>query len=110
MTTARFILALAVLLFGACIVLMNWWCVIVSARNKRRGIGRHHSMVSLVSIIFAALAYILYPQMDIVWIISVPLLDIANWHLLWLPVALVRKPKTDGGAEPPAQSDRRTRF
>jgi len=91
MTTARFILAIAILLFAACIVVMNWGCVIVSMRNKRRGIDRHHSTVSIVSIVLAAVAYLVYPQPEKVWMISVPMLDIANWNLLRLPVVLIRE-------------------
>jgi hypothetical protein len=35
MTAARFILSIAILLFAAYVVVMNWGCVIVSMRNKR---------------------------------------------------------------------------
>jgi hypothetical protein len=91
MTIARFIFAFAILLIAAYIVVMNWGCVIISIRNKRRRIDRHHSTVPIVSFILAALAYGLYPRADGRWMIAVPLLDIANWSLLWLPVALFRE-------------------
>ena len=100
MTIARFILALAILLFAAYIVVMNWGCVIVSMRNKRRGIDRHHSTVPIVSFIFTALAFLIYPRPDKMWMISVPLLDIANWSLLWFPVVLIRESRTKRITEP----------
>ena len=106
MMTARFVLAVVVLLFGACIVETNWSSVIVSARNRRRGIDRHHSTIPLVSILLAALAYLIYPGFERVWIIAVPLLDIANWQLLWLPVVFFRK-SNNRGPDPSAPSDRR---
>jgi hypothetical protein len=103
MTIARFILAFAILLFAAYIVFMNWGCVAVSMRNKRRGIDRHHSTVPVVSFILAALAHLIYPRADEGWMITVPLLDIGNWSLLWLPVRLIRewkKKSTGRGAAP----------
>src|SRR5438445_12451429 len=96
MTTARFILAFGILLIAAYIVVMNWGCVIVSMRNKRRGIDRHHSTVPVVSFILTALAYSLYPRADARWMITIPMLDIANWSLLWFPVALFREWKNKG--------------
>ncbi len=99
MTAARFILSIAILLFGAYIVVMNWGCVIAGMRNKRRGIVRHHSTVPVVSFVLAALAFLIYPRSDKLWMISVPLLDIANWSLLWLPVVLIREAKTKSMTE-----------
>lgn len=91
MTIARFIIASVFLIFAAYIVVMNWGCVIASARNKQRGIDRHHSTVPLVSVFLTILAYLIYPKPDKMWLISLPLLDIANWSLLWLPVVLIRE-------------------
>ena len=104
MTTVRFILAIAILLIAAYIVVMNWGCVIVSTRNKRRGIDRHHSTVPIISFVLAALAFAIYPRTDRMWMITIPLLDIANWSLLLLPVVLIReagmKRITEPGAAP----------
>src|ERR1043166_285418 len=103
MTPIRFILALAILVFAAYIVVMNWGCVIVSMRNKRRGIDRHHSTVPIISIILAALAHLIYPKPDRNWMIVIPLLDIANWSLLALPFVLFRewrKKNTERSAAP----------
>jgi hypothetical protein len=94
MTTARLIIAIVILVFALCIVAMNWGCVIVNMRNKRRGIDRHHSAVLVVSLVLVALAYLLYPRPDKNWMIAIPLLDIANWRLLWLPIALIRQART----------------
>ena len=91
MTAARSILAIAILLFAGYIVVMNWGCVIISMRNKKRGIDRHHSTVPIVSFVLTALANLIYPWPDKMWMISVPLIDIANWSLLWLRVVLIRE-------------------
>jgi len=112
MTTARFIVAIAILLLAAYIVVMNWGCMIVSMRNKRRGIGRHHSTAPVVSFILTALASLIYPRPDKMWMISIPLLDIANWNLLRLPMVLIRearakkttKPSAGGNTAPPRAS------
>jgi hypothetical protein len=104
MTIARYILAIAVLLFAAYVVVINWGCVIVSMRNKRRGIDRHHSTVPIFSFGVTVVAMIIYPRHDrAVWMFSVPLVDIANWSLLWLPFGLIRecmKKGTEPGASP----------
>lgn len=91
MATTRLIFAILILLCAAYIVVMNWVCVIISTRNKKRGIDRHHSTVPLISFILAALAILIYPLPNKIWMIAVPLLDIANWSLLWLPVLLIRE-------------------
>jgi hypothetical protein len=103
MDTTRLILAIMILLLAAYIVAMNWGCVIVSIRNKRRGIDRHHSTVPVVSFILVALAHLIYPRPDKNWMIFIPLLDIANWSLLTLPFVLFqewRKKNTEPGAPP----------
>jgi hypothetical protein len=102
MTTVRFILTIAILLISAYIVVMNWGCVIVSTRNKRRGIDRHHSTVPIISFVLAALAFVIYPRADKLWMITIPLLDIANWSLLLLPVVLIREARTKRITEPGA--------
>jgi hypothetical protein len=94
MTTARLIIAIAILVFALCIVAMNWSSVIRNMRNKRHGIHRHHSTIPIVSFILAALSYIVYPRQDKGLTLIVPLLDIANWRLLWLPVELIRHART----------------
>jgi hypothetical protein len=103
MTIPRLILSLALMLFAAFVVVMNWGCVIVSMRNKRRGIDRHHSTVPIISFVLVALASLIYPPPLEIWMIAVPLLDIANWQLPWLPVVLIRewgKKRTAGLGDP----------
>ena len=106
MTTIRFILAIVLLLFAAYVVVINWGCLLFSIRNKVRGIDRHHSTVPIVSFVLVALARLLYPPQDKSWMIIIPLVDIANWSLLWLPIELIqewRKKKiTEPGAAPNA--------
>jgi len=91
MTTARLIIAIVILIFALCIVAMNWSSVIGNMRNKRKGVAYHYSTVPIVSFILAALSYIVYPRPDKGAALIIPLLDIANWRLLWLPVALLRQ-------------------
>ncbi len=91
----RPVFAIIVLLFAAYIAVMNWGCVIVSLRNKKRGIDRHHSTAPLLSLFIAIVAAMIshWP-----WVFVVPLLDIANWILVWAPFGLMwemcRRPKT----------------
>ncbi len=103
MSTIRLILAAAILLFAAYIVVMNWGCVVVSIRNKRRGIDRHHSTVPLLSLFITALAVVVYPWP---WMIAVPLLDIANWSLVWAPFGLIWELCRKRNVEPPAPPNR----
>ena len=91
MMTARTFLAIVVLLLAGYVVVMNWGCVFVSTRNKKLGIDRHHSMVPIISFVLTALAYLIFPRPDKIWMISVPLLDIANWSILLLPFVLIRE-------------------
>lgn len=102
MTTTRLIIAGVILLLAAYIVAMNWGCVIGSLRNRKRGIDRYHSTVPLASAIFAWIGHMIWPWPDKAWIIAIPLLDIANWNLLWLPVAFIRERLAKSIAEPSA--------
>jgi hypothetical protein len=86
MTVFLYILAIALMLLALYMVALNWGCVIVSIRNKRRGIDRHHSTLPLMSFVFAGSAFFAWPGAGKMWIMIIPLLDIANWYLLWLPV------------------------
>ena len=91
MTTARLIIAIIILVIALFIVAMNWSSMIRNMRNKRNGVHHHHSIVPIVSFILAALSYIVYPRPDKGAALIIPLLDIANWRLLWLPIALIRQ-------------------
>jgi hypothetical protein len=99
MSTFRIILATVILLFAAYIVVVNWGCVIVSLRNKRRGIDRHHSTVPLLSFVITIVAMTAYPWP---WGFVIPLLDFANWSLLWAPFGLIREMLKKNIAEPVA--------
>ena len=91
MTTARTILAIALLLLAAFIVVMNWICVIVSTRNQKGGIDRRSSMVPLISVIATVGSYLIFPYPRAAWMLIIPLLDLSNWTLLWLPFHLLRE-------------------
>lgn len=94
MTTARLILAIVILVFALSIVALNWSAVIGNMRNKRKGVAYHHSTIPVVSFILVALSYIIYSRQDKGLTMIIPLLDIANWRLLWLSVALIRQERT----------------
>lgn len=84
--TALGILCLIAALY---IMVMNWGCVIVSLRNKRRGIDRHHSTVPIVSAFPAILAAAFLGRPFGIWVLLIPILDIANLNLLFSPVYLI---------------------
>ncbi len=92
MTYVRATIAIILMLFAAYIAAMNWWCVIASDLNKRRGIDKHHSTVPLISLILTGiLAYPLCPFTPKEWIWVIPALDIGNWMLLiGLPWAIAQ--------------------
>ncbi len=95
MIVVRYILSSILLLAAVYIVVLNWGCVIVSIRNARRGIDRHHSTVPLVSFFLTIFGIVFFPQPNkVAWMIAVPILDIAHLNIVfaifWLPVMLVR--------------------
>ena len=77
------------LLAALYILVMNWGCVIVSLRNKRRGIDRHHSTVPVVSAFPAILAAAFLGRPFGIWALLIPILDIANLNLLFSPIYLI---------------------
>lgn len=91
MTALRACGAVILMLCALFIVIMNWICVIASERNSRRGIDKHHSTMPMLSLIFAGLAYLLYPFTPKWWIGIIPAVDIGTWLLLiGLPAAIVQ--------------------
>lgn len=68
------------------IMAMNWLCVYVSVRNKKRGIDRHHSQVLLVPELLIGVTALLplpFPK----WYLLIPLaLHVGTWVL---PASLV---------------------
>lgn len=89
MTTARTIFAILLLLLAAYIVVMNWYCVIINTRNRRRGIDQHSSMVPLISIIPTVAVYHIFPYANAAWMFIDPLLDLSSWLLFLLPIFLL---------------------
>ena len=91
MNLIQIIIAALLILFGAYVAAMNCRCVLVSMKNKRRGIDKHHSTTPIISVVSAGLAYMIYPLQPKAWISVIPLLDIANWILIiGLPIAIAR--------------------
>ena len=91
MNEMRIIVASLIGLLGAYVALMNWGCVIVSMRNKRKGIDKHHSSIPLISLIAAGIAYFIYPIEPKSWIGLIPFFDLGNWILLvGLPIAIAK--------------------
>jgi hypothetical protein len=82
----RYVLAIALLLFAIWVVVSNWAFVIITVRNKRRGIDRNLSTIPFASILFTLVASVVYPGADKLWMISIPLLDIGNWEMLGLSI------------------------
>src|SRR5690349_5392392 len=89
MHIVKTILGALFLLVALYLLVMNWGCVIVSLRNKRRGIDRHHSTVPIVSAFPAILAAALLGRPFRIWALLIPALDIANLNLLFAPVYLL---------------------
>lgn len=90
-TISQYIPAGLFLVLAGYLVVMNWGCVIVSLINRRRGIDRHHSVVPLISVFLSGCAYGVCPVSGRNWVFVVPLCDIANWLVLWLPFWLLKE-------------------
>ena len=89
MNAARTSIAIALMVLAAYVVVVNWGCLILSARNKRNGVDRHYSTVPLVAAILATLAFVAYPFSPKGWIAMIPVCDPASWStLVALPVVL----------------------
>jgi hypothetical protein len=73
MRTTRPLLIFLLMLVALFVVVMNWSCVIVSSRNSRKGIDRHHSTVPLFSLLLAAIAVPVFPFTPRYWIWFIPL-------------------------------------
>ena len=87
------------LLAALYVTVMNWACAVISLRNQRRGIARHHSMIPVVSLLLALFALIMWPYWPGKWMLLIPALDIANLNLLFSPIYLLlylgRKQRSD---------------
>lgn len=113
METARFISAIVLLFAAVSVVVMNWGCVIVSFRNERREIDRHHSTVPLVSVILTVVAWLMIPWDGRHWLFIIPAADIGNLMVLWFPFWLMlggprrstAADSTDPSDERPASSE-----
>ena len=88
--------SLAVLLtaFAAYIIAMNYAYVILSHRNKRRGIDRHHSTVPFVAQILLilsdrVLSIVATPLLSRSWLLALGLADISLWLLVFGAITFV---------------------
>ena len=91
MDIVRTIIAVAILLLAAYIAVMNWGCVIVSLRNQKKGIDKHHSQVFIFHNILPVAAFFLYPHNPKWWIWIIPALDMSNPTLLAWPFLLLKE-------------------
>lgn len=86
------------LLLATYIAVMNWVCAIISIRNKRKGIDRHHSTIPIITVLLTFCGMVMCPFLK-GWPMLIPVLDIANLNLLLSPVYLIfyliRKRPTD---------------
>ena len=72
-------------------VVGNWQVAIINGINRRKGIDRSHSLVPLLSLLFALLAYILCQRSWRHWIWLIPACDIGYWIVLFLPLGFIKK-------------------
>ena len=62
-------------------------------------------MVPLMSLIGTIGAYATFPDSKAEWMFVVPLLDLSNWSLLWLPFYLLRESFRKKTTEPQGGDD-----
>jgi hypothetical protein len=91
MNEIRIITAFALIIFGAFVAFKNWVGVAVSLKNKWAGIKKHYSVLPLVSLLTAGLAFLIYPLEPRMWMWAIPILDPGNWILaVGLPMGIAR--------------------
>ena len=71
-------------------VVMTWWCVLASERNRRKGVDRHHSVAPVVLLLLVGVVgYPMWPYAPKWWMWVIPGLDIGTWMLIFgLPWAI----------------------
>ena len=86
----QYVLGAGIMVFGIYIVGVNYWCIIVSERNKRKGIDKHHSVSPFIGPISYLVGTLLSPLKIGVHVLIVSALDPGTWLIvLGLPYALV---------------------
>lgn len=88
MTTFLSIASVILALSGAFIVTMNCVCVVVSLRNQRRGIDRHHSTVPFIGQLLLGVAGSISALIPSWLLWSVALADVSLWFMLYFLVRL----------------------
>ncbi len=88
----RAIASVVLAVSGACVVMLNIGCVVVSLLNKRHGIDRHHSMIPFFTQILLGAAGFISPFIPRWLLWSVALADISLWSLLYFLVRLTFQP------------------
>ena len=96
MILVRTIIAGGILVLAAYIAMMNWGCVLVSLRNQKLGIDKHHSQVLIFHNILPVAAFFIYPYSPKWWIWIIPCLDFSNWTLIAFPFLLLKEKKNKG--------------
>lgn len=71
------------------VVVMNYAAAMLSARNKRLGIDKHHSMVFLVAQLLLWLAAVASPVVPRWVLFAIAAADLSLWMLLYLPIFLL---------------------
>jgi hypothetical protein len=84
------------LLLAILVVLLNWIALLVSVRNKRRGIDRHVSPIPIAAQVFgvvgAIISYFNPAEPIRPWAyILVALLDVPLWSLAYLPIYWLKR-------------------
>jgi hypothetical protein len=107
MTFIRTVIAVVLLALAGYIALMNWGCVLVSLRNQKKGIDKHHSQVLIFQNILPVAAFFIYPHSPKWWIWLIPCLDLSNWTLLAWPFLLMREKKNKRTTQVPENTVRK---
>lgn len=90
------VLSVIFLALSACVVVLNWACVIASYRYWRGGIKRHVSTIFALAQILVLAAAIASAQAPIAWLPQwsfwlVAFADAALLQMLYFPILLLRR-------------------
>ena len=90
------IVSCIVLALGACVVVLNWACVIANIRLRRQGAKRHVSTISFVPQLLVLISAIVSSRLVsppipgwVFWLVAFA--DPALFSILYYPVFLLRK-------------------
>jgi len=90
MAMVGLVVAWVMLGFATLVALVNWSSFLRNYRNRRRGGGRHHSVIPLLGFVLLIIAGMVCRHGPGVWIVVPVMLDPGTWVVIALPFVMLR--------------------